>query len=106
MPGGPQFVRYFPYVIEALKYLGNSGTPPEVYELIAKEVNLSEEELNQQNKNGQSRFENQVAWAKYYLAKAGYIDSSKRGVWSLTETGANVSLSDSDSLRLFKKIHQ
>lgn len=35
----------------------------------------------------QTRFENQVHWARFYLAKAGYIDSSQRGVWSLTEKG-------------------
>lgn len=30
---GPQFVKYFPYVISALKDLGNSGTPAEVREI-------------------------------------------------------------------------
>ena len=35
----------------------------------------------------QTRFENQVHWARFYLAKAGYIDSSQRGVWTLTEKG-------------------
>jgi restriction endonuclease Mrr len=25
-----------------------------------------------------------VDWARFYLTKAGYLDSSERGVWSLT----------------------
>ncbi|MDH3287813.1 MAG: restriction endonuclease, partial [Betaproteobacteria bacterium] len=38
----------------------------------------------------QTRFENQVHWARFYLAKAGYIDSSQRGVWTLTEKGRSL----------------
>jgi restriction system protein len=84
---GPQFVRYFPYVIEALVELGNSGRPSEVREWIAKKLDLSDDELNETMSSGNLRFENQVHWARFYLAKAGYLDSSKRGVWSLTEKG-------------------
>lgn len=76
---GPQFIKYFPHVISALKDLGNSGTPPEVRELIAEKLQLSEDELNEQMHSGASRFDNHIAWAKFYLAKAGYIDASKRG---------------------------
>lgn len=106
MASGPYFVRFFPYVINALRQLGNSGVPSEVYELVARDASISEEELSQQTKNKGSRFENQVAWAKFYLAKAGYIDSSKRGVWSLTEAGANAHLAEHDSLEIFRAIQQ
>jgi restriction system protein len=47
-----------------------------------------------------------VDWARFYLAKADYIDSSTRGVWSLTERGRNLKLSNSESLKLFQDIHQ
>jgi restriction system protein len=33
----------------------------------------------------QSRFENQVHWARFYLAKGGYIDACRHGVWTLTD---------------------
>lgn len=103
---GPQFVKYFPYVIQALKELGNSGTPSEVRELIARKLKLSEDELNQQTSNGASRFENQVAWAKFYLAKADYIDASKRGVWRLSEKGINANLTPKDSSKIFQEVQQ
>lgn len=103
---GPQFIRYFPHVIAALKELGNSGTPPEVRELIAKRLQLSEAKLNEPMPSGASRFENHVAWAKFYLAKAGYIDASKRGVWSLTEKGSNVSITEKEALKIFKAVQQ
>lgn len=102
---GPQFVRYFPEVISALKDLGNSGTPSEVRERIATKCNLTDDELNEQTKSGINKFENQVAWARFYLAKAGYIDSSKRGVWSLTEKGIHSSLSHKEAIKVFNQVH-
>ncbi len=82
----PEFVKYVGPVIEALTALGGSGRPDEVRSTIAKAMKISEEEQAQPLPSGvQSRFENQVHWARFYLAKAGYIDSSKHGVWTLTE---------------------
>jgi restriction system protein len=82
---GPQFVRYFWPVIEALKALGGSGRPAEVCDLIAQRLKISEQERSILNKGGQSKFENRVHWARFYLAKGGYVDASTRGVWSLAE---------------------
>jgi restriction system protein len=103
---GPQFIKYFPHVISALKDLGNSGTPPEVRELIAEKLKLSTDELNEQINSGASRFDNHVAWAKFYLAKAGYIDASKRGVWSLTEKGINANITDKEALKIFQGVQK
>lgn len=103
---GPQFIKYFPHVISTLKDLGNSGTPPEVRELIAKSLQLSDEELDKQLNSGTSRFDNQIAWAKFYLAKAGYIDASKRGVWSLTEKGLNANITNKEALKIFQEVHK
>lgn len=82
----PEFVRYVGPVIAALGDLGGSGRPDEVRGAIAKAVNISEEEQARLLSSGvQSRFENQVHWARFYLAKGGYIDASRHGVWTLTE---------------------
>ena len=72
-------------LLQALVALGGSAKPAEVYEFLAKELHLSDTALEQTKKDGTSLFHNRVAWARSYLAKTGYIDSSKRGVWSLTE---------------------
>ncbi len=103
---GPQFIQYFQPVLDALDELGGSGRPTEIIELIAKKLNLSEEEQSAQISSGQSRFGNRVGWARFYLAKAGIIDSSTKGVWSLTEVGRKTRLSHSEALDLFKGIHQ
>lgn len=103
---GPQFIQYFQPVIEALIELGGSGQPSEVKKLIAENLRITEEEQSEQISSGASRFSNRVDWARFYLAKAGYIDSSIRGVWSLTEQGRNIRLSEREALHLFQGIHQ
>ena len=82
----PEFVKYVGPVIDALTALGGSGRPDEVRSAIAKAMNISEEKQAQPLPSGvQSRFENQVHWARFYLAKGGYIGASRHGVWTLTE---------------------
>ena len=82
----PEFVKFVGPVIDALTVLGGSGRPEEVRSAIAKAMSVSEEQQAQPLPSGvQSRFENQVHWARFYLAKGGYIDASKHGVWTLTE---------------------
>jgi restriction endonuclease Mrr len=55
---------------------------------------------------GAPRFDNQVAWARFYLVKEGVVDSSKRGIWSLSDRGREIeSLSLDESLAIFQRIH-
>lgn len=82
-----EFATYMNPLIAALRQLGGSARADEVCNAIAETLNLPDEVLDKQLKNGESRFKNQVHWARFYLATTGYIDSSKRGVWALTEKG-------------------
>lgn len=103
---GPKFVQFFSPVIEALKELGGSGRPSEVRDVITKRLNISEQERIELLDGGAPRFDNQVAWARFYLVKAGIIDSSKRGVWSLSDRGRAIeSLSHNEALSIFKQVH-
>jgi restriction system protein len=103
---GPEFVRFFAPLLNTLRELGDSGRPEEVSEKIAKHLKLSDEVLDQTLKNGQSRFYNQVAWARFYLAKAGFIDTSRRGVWTLTEAGRGSRLDHEAALRIFNEVQK
>lgn len=102
---GPQFVRYFGPLLDVLRDLGGSGRPTEVETAIASKLRLSEQEQNELTKSGQSRYANRVAWARFYLVKAGLLDSSTRGVWSLTDKGNATRLSHDDALGLFNEVH-
>lgn len=83
----PAYTDLFNPLLRALRELGGSARPDEAGDLIAERERLSEEQLALEHRDGGSQFKNKVAWARFYLAKAGYIDSSRRGVWSLTSKG-------------------
>lgn len=100
----PQFLRFMNPVIEVLKELGGSGIPSEVQDEIIEKYEISQIELEKINQNGGSNIKNQIAWVRFYLTKAGILDSSKRGVWSLTEKGLSANLNDDDVYKLFKEI--
>jgi restriction system protein len=100
---GTRFVRYFGPLLDALRGLGGSGTPEEVVERIAQDLKLSDEIQNETLPSGELRFRNQVAWARFYLVREGLLDSSKRGVWSLTERGRSTNLSPEQGRAIFKK---
>ncbi|MFB7145810.1 AAA family ATPase [Agrobacterium deltaense] len=102
--GGPRFVQYFNPVLMALQALGGQAAPEKVFEWIKANVDVPESEINSFNKGGQSKFENKVAWARFYLTKGGLIDGSKRGIWALTAEGKNSTLSHADALDLFRDV--
>jgi len=96
-------VQYFGPILDALRGLGGSGTPDEVTGRIASDLKLSDDLQNELLSSGESRFRNQVAWARFYLVREGLLDSSKRGVWSLTPLGRTTQLSREQSHQIFLK---
>lgn len=95
-----QFTRYIGPVVNAIRELGGSGRPDEVRAVVARNLNMSDAEQSESLPSGvQTRFENQVHWARFYLAKAGYIDSSQRGVWTLTDKGRSLGVVSADEIR-------
>ncbi|MGB5065055.1 MAG: restriction endonuclease [Candidatus Competibacter sp.] len=98
-----EFVKWFGPLLDALRDLGDSGRPREVSDRIAKNLNLSDEILDETLKSGGSRFHNQVAWARQYLVWEGMLDSSKHGTWTLTDKGRNAYVLKEDAGEIFKK---
>lgn len=103
---GPQFIKYFRPILEVLKELGGSGTASEVMDHVIEKMQIPESEQEVVLKSGQSWVRNRIQWARFYLAHAGYIDSSKRGIWTITEEGKSIDLAKLDAFSLFQKIHQ
>lgn len=99
------FLRWMKPVLTALRNLGGQGTRKEVYSTIAKNEHLTEKELSEKRgKNNVNKFENEVAFAREYLAASGYIDRSIRGVWKLTEQGWSVDMTDDLASDIVRKI--
>jgi hypothetical protein len=101
---GPQFVRFFGPLLDALRKLGGSGTPEEAVDQIAKDLGITDAEQDERLTSGESRFKNQVAWARFYLVRDGLLDSSKRGVWSLTDKGQTATLTHEQAKEIFLRM--
>jgi len=98
----PQHFRFYVPIIDVLKELGGSGRSAEVADLVIDKANISDEELEETIKSGASKIRNQIHWARSFLVKIGYIDSSQRGVWTLTEKGLSSDLTEKDLPDLYK----
>ena len=98
-----KFVLWMGPLLDALRELGGSGTPPQVEEIIARTQQVSDEQRQELMKGGGKRFSNQVAFARQYLIWEGLIKSPKRGVWSLTEKGDQTHLSGADARAIFSR---
>lgn len=103
---GPQFVKYFGSVLEALRILGGSGSPSEVADKVAELLNTPAKVQEELMGSGAPRFLNQIQWARFYLNKDGFIASSERGVWSLTDKGRSARLTQDAAFEIFSRIHK
>lgn len=70
---------------------GEQHTMQEAREGLAKEMGLSQEDLEEKLPSGrQSIFSNRVAWAKVYLTQAGVLESPERGRFNISDRGRSV----------------
>ena len=88
----PQHFRYIIPIVKILKGMGGSGRSSEVIDLIVKKLGISDKELLDTYKTGQSKILMQIHWARLFLVKTGYLSSPIRGIWSLTEKGIKFDL--------------
>ncbi len=103
---GPLFLRFYVPLIEVLRELGGSAKPAEATDLVIEKLGISEAEQADLVKGGQSRVRNQVGWARFYLAKTGYIDGGKQGVWRLTEMGLKTPIAEIDTYSDFRVVQK
>jgi restriction system protein len=103
---GPEFIRFFKPILQILKHSGGSGTTAEVIDRAIETLRIPEAEQEVTLKNGQSRIRNQVQWGRLYLFRAGYLDSSPRGIWRLTQKGTQTDLNSFDAYAVFQIVQK
>lgn len=69
------FLRFMNPLLDAMRDKGGQARPREIYDAIAHNLNLSEEERSVLNKNGYPRFENEIAWVGNRYAVRALIRS-------------------------------
>ena len=101
---GAAFLKWFKPVIQALRDLGDSATQADASRKIIENEHLTEAEVNEtRGKSNVNKFENEVAFARSYLVRGGYIDNSVTGIWTLTELGKTVDMTDELASDIFKQ---
>lgn len=98
-----EFVKWFGPLLDALRQLGGSAKPREAADKIAENLRLDDEKLDQLLDSGQSRYYNQVAWARQYLAWEGLLDTSQHGIWTLSTKGESTKLTYEQAREIFLK---
>jgi 5-methylcytosine-specific restriction protein B len=83
--------------------------PAAVRAWIRSKIDVPPDDLTRFIKKGkesgkQSIFENDVHWARFYLAKAGLIGAQRRGLWGLTPEGRSTQLTREDAEALCIRI--
>jgi restriction system protein len=101
---GSQFIKYLNPVLHVLRNNGGIGAASEIIDAVIEHLKIPEAEVDQTIPSGQSRVRNQIQWARYYLTKAGLMDSPKNGVWRLTQEGNQTSLTTDQAKALVQRI--
>jgi restriction system protein len=93
-------------LLKALHELGGSGTISEIDGKVIEILNLPEEIQNvphNPDKSNKSEVEYRLAWTKTYLKKCGFIENSRKGVWSVISDN-NELLQVEDPKEVVKKV--
>lgn len=102
----PKYYDLFSQIISVLKNHDGISNINNLEFEISENLNLNNElRFIPHNVNESNRTElgYQLAWARFYLKKAGYINNPKRGIWELTEFGWNNDIDKEFIIRLAKQ---
>jgi len=81
--------------LQALKDMDGSSSNQEMLPKVIQIMGLPEEIQNVPHGTGtRTEVEYRLFWARTYLKKVGAIESSERGVWSITPSGRSLTESD------------
>jgi restriction system protein len=80
---------------------GREHTIAEMFGVMAKHFNLSEEDIKELVPSGrETRFKNRVYWARVYLAQAKLIDATGRGRFRITDRGSTLLKSNPPTINM------
>lgn len=70
----------------------------ELYELVADEARISEEQRSELLSSGQVKFENRIGWATSYLNRVGALERPQRATYQITDQGRGLLARHPDGL--------
>jgi Protein of unknown function DUF262/Mrr N-terminal domain len=103
---GPEFIKYFPAIVDALKARGGHASARDVVDEVFERAGVSQEERRVTLASGESRQKNQMRWARFYLLRAGLMGAAVRGEWRLTAAGLKATLDTPGAvLEFYREVH-
>ena len=91
----PEFEALMWLTLEALEKLGGSGAVRDIEEQVYQSGDFSEDQRNELHRGGpMTELAYRLAWVRTYLKRVGAVENSRRGVWSVTDRGRLLTLSD------------
>ena len=81
------------FMLPLLKFAsdGKEHSQSEASEALSHHFSITESERREMLPSGrQTRFNNRVAWANVYLRKSGFLESTRRGRFKITERGREI----------------
>lgn len=98
-----KFAKWYAPVLDTLLKMGGSGKRPEVHKKIIADYGITQEELNNINASGVPQVLNDIDWARNYLVYEGFIEKEAPGIWSLTDLGRLIIMTDELASKLTAK---
>jgi len=92
----PNYSSFFLDVLKVVGQLGGSASIREILNGVIERRRLPDEIVDEMHTGSTvvTELEYQLAWARTYLKKSGYLLRSKNGVWALTKSGVEASRLD------------
>ena len=81
-----KFHEFFYPVLSVMRD-GSIYSRSEIYEKVAKFLELSDEQRSKKIKIGRPTYIDRAQWAMTYLKHAGALSNEKRGEWKITKRG-------------------
>lgn len=109
----PAFVHCFIPILDFLRSHPNGATTTELVQKIQtvleetdlpQNVGWSQVEHVQESTTSNQQLARTIHRARYHLAKAGLIDSPRRGRWQATDYGRTISLVDAEMVRIYEEV--
>lgn len=99
--GVPKYTELIAPTLHALRELGGSAATSEIDAQVAKNLDLSQENLEQEHtgRASNTEFTYQMAWARTNLKKAGLIKNVSHATWALTGAGREADSVDPKEVR-------
>lgn len=98
-----KFSKWYAPVIESLYKMGGSGKRPDVHQKIIKDYGITDDELKVVNSTGNAQVLNDIDWARNYLVYEGVLDKGENGLWTLTELGKKLIITEELASKLTAK---